>query len=137
MTPPETASTPKVPRVAPKKRYRLTVVDAPEPGTSNPVKMRRAPFDACDINGFTFQRFTEPLIWNDTLKKYDRDHVTGSIHSISDADVAELRGAVERSFVRWTNRACLMGHVLTPSVRVPMDPETDEPLTPFVRIDPA
>lgn len=134
---PASETTPKVPVVPTKKKWRLTVVDAPEPGTHDPVKVMRAPFDACDVNGFTFQRFTEPLVWSDRLKKYERGYQPGTVHSMTDRDVAELRAAVGRSFIRWTNRACMMGQVFTPTVRVPMDPETDEALEPYVTIQPA
>lgn len=124
-TKPETASVPtvKVPTVAPRKKWRLSVIDT-------------APFVHATLAGHTFHVFSEPIVEDPHVKgRMMRKHTVGLIEPLTDAEVGAIRAKIDRTYVRWFSKDARRAQIFEPSVLEPMNPETDEPIGKFLEME--
>jgi hypothetical protein len=112
-----------VPVVGPKRNYKLFVLEA-------------APFDAVTIAGHTFHRHTEPLVYSERTKSRERVQREGLIEPLSEADVDAITRKIPMTYVRWHSRERYRASVFEPTAREPMNPETDDPVSKFITMEP-
>ena len=109
-----------------RKSYRLRVVSTRE---------KPAPFEAVVVAGHSFSERTHRHV-EDDRGRWVQENRRGTIENLTDAEVAKIKARIPDYIVRWRNRDALLASVIDAAIpTVVLDPNTDEPLEPYVVIE--
>ena len=108
-----------------RKTYRLRVVS---------TKDQPAPFEAVTIGGHSFSERTYRHV-EDSRGRLAREERGGTFEQLTEGEIAKLRAEIEQYIVRWRNRDGLLGSAIDGRMLTSFDPDTDEPIGPYVSIE--
>lgn len=117
-----------------RRLYRLSIVSSKE---------RPAPFEGADVAGHHFSERTYRRVEDTRGRGADsKQERSGTYENLTDAEAATIKAKMNDFIVRWQNRENLIAIVVDATVthpdgvaKVVLDPNTDEPLAPYLSIE--